>query len=1124
MFSYVAKSLLSRTLKTFLRKYLENIELESINYGASSAAASADDNSGKSKNATSGSGWGVRLSNVKLREGMTLMKLPGKRKRVVTKKKRVRRSKGKGNIDVTGASTNTIKADEVEGPFVLQPKSRDVSVDNQLDATTTGGENEYADLRREHAQALNERTHNSDRSFASDSENGYFSSSPSTPTQSRHGICGVTSALCANAKTKIESTSHRHNSGTSKRSSPSDPDQWNGQYEHGKEDQWHREPRVESARNEPHLTVEKNGVRENDDDDDDSFMEVIEEDVVEDDLILAVGAGGVIGTLNIRLVERELHVTIEDAHLVVEVIVDDEGHDAKPSDKTSKAGDSEPDLERTTTSSSEADLSILADEGENKAKIGEKIKKRSKLARYLSMIPHLFLRDCRVSFILPGEEKEDDESTTDSCDECTVFELGVDFLSVTSGDDFLDVLRFDTDNPTPGSPRPKSPAYSFRRSKSVGSGTPSSNSEGKHLVSSNQSRPEQVYRRKRIRTGKGPDGGVWLKIYPPMRKATVPQGGRHPNDPNWARGIFLESSQSVMFRCSGLDFHARMLVDIKKEEPEDIDQAWGNEYEDYTMDSMLFGVDYVDPMSLKRHESKDDTRQDKMCKQLSDVTSEGDANDIQTIPFQSDFQWMAQRCHRDDCTTSHLPLNDCFYCWNQCLQRKSISSTSNCMPLPGFVFCLSLTDPLEINVDRSSLESLEYMKSVFTLKKVSQDSSEDISDQDADVIDIDGVGASASRSLIDGSFPPFMEPDSVYLSGLFVSQLVVRVEAVRSRVESGLRFRFWQLIGERIHFEESQVDSDEQFMRDMTFHVGSVKVNDYAGAHQQTLIVAGMDAMPKEPLSHGGEVHLPCTASRLLGVPSPPTQQSSESYAAHVRLIQSNVPYELVNHESNIRYANLQLGKFDVDIGATLHHDISMACSEAGSIFSSQNINVSKKSNVKATEQGSGALNLLIEVSTSGGILSYHPKIRMTVPMCTVRVRKDSEGLSIQSFLQELAIEYGSYIFEQPSSPSIIPLCSLPESLRMHILLYLDDLTPLEEVFDIKKKRKSSVFLRSHTLNKKLTILSKQLLHSSNIGRKRVYAAPGKSRRDHALSRLQSLDTDSLEALLKMHGRSLENK
>ena len=85
----------------------------------------------------------------------------------------------------------------------------------------------------------------------------------------------------------------------------------------------------------------------------------------------------------------------------------------------------------------------------------------------------------------------------------------------------------------------------------------------------------------------------------------------------------------------------------------------------------------------------------------------------------------------------------------------------------------------------------------------------------------------------------------------------------------------------------------------------------------------------------------------------------------------------------------------------------------------------------------------------------------------------------------------------------------------MHILLYLDDLTPLERVFNIRMKKKSSAFLRSHAVNKKLT-------HVSSSARKGAYnQSKDIDRRNNALNRLHSIDTDSLEALLAMHDRSL---
>ena len=64
IFKSAAMSLLSKTLTTFLYKYLSDVDVEGI------ALPSVYD----------GSGWGVRLSNVKLREGVSLMKnMPGRK-------------------------------------------------------------------------------------------------------------------------------------------------------------------------------------------------------------------------------------------------------------------------------------------------------------------------------------------------------------------------------------------------------------------------------------------------------------------------------------------------------------------------------------------------------------------------------------------------------------------------------------------------------------------------------------------------------------------------------------------------------------------------------------------------------------------------------------------------------------------------------------------------------------------------------------------------------------------------------------------------------------------------------------------------------------------------------------
>ena len=75
-----AMSLLSKTLQTFLSKYLSDVDVEGV------ALPSVYD----------GSGWGVRLSNVQLREGVELMhEMPGKVTKRRRKRKRIRKKKKK---------------------------------------------------------------------------------------------------------------------------------------------------------------------------------------------------------------------------------------------------------------------------------------------------------------------------------------------------------------------------------------------------------------------------------------------------------------------------------------------------------------------------------------------------------------------------------------------------------------------------------------------------------------------------------------------------------------------------------------------------------------------------------------------------------------------------------------------------------------------------------------------------------------------------------------------------------------------------------------------------------------------------------------------------------------------
>eukprot|EP00956_Cyclotella_meneghiniana_P009435 scaffold13029_cov68-Cyclotella_meneghiniana.AAC.5 len=586
MFSYVAKSLLSKTLKTFLRKYLENIEFESISYGSSNNNSS-DASSAAAASGGSNSGWGVRLSNVKLREGMELMKLPGKMKRRVVVKKKVKRRKSKKKKRPSRSGNKSLKRQDVE--TVVENSEK-----RAQDSTTSNNNRSTRPTRvkRSTSQPIpgvpkptynNTNTqkpihenNNPRRSMSNGSEFDYFSSAPSTPVQGGNGMICTPLGLCSSSRAKERI--NKENASDIIAELPALPlvDSSEGMKKQtGMKD--YTETIIDRGIELTSDSIFRNNINFDEDSDeessDGSVIEVEEEYTVEDTMSLVVGAGGAIGTLNIRFVGKELHVTVEDAHLIIEALpvgtTDDESNFDQNNDETKNHIHV-----RSDSTVSETSVDSIPDGNSGPAvdstTFGEKIKKKSMLARYLSMIPHLFLRDCRVSLILPGEsDLDDNESSSSSVGDCTVFECGIDFLSVTSGDDFIDVLRFDTGNQTVDSSPPHSAPL------------PSNVKEKKER---NQN-TNNVFERKRIRTGKGPEGGLWLRIHPPKNMRSY--SSIHHDKHIWARQQFLESSAGFFFRCSGVDLHARLLVDVKNDIEEEIAAAWSSEYDDYTMDSMV---------------------------------------------------------------------------------------------------------------------------------------------------------------------------------------------------------------------------------------------------------------------------------------------------------------------------------------------------------------------------------------------------------------------------------------------------------------------------------------------------------------------------------------------------------
>ena len=115
-------------------------------------------------------------------------------------------------------------------------------------------------------------------------------------------------------------------------------------------------------------------------------------------------------------------------------------------------------------------------------------------------------------------------------------------------------------------------------------------------------------------------------------------------------------------------------------------------------------------------------------------------------------------------------------------------------------------------------------------------------------------------------------------------------------------------------------------------------------------------------------------------------------------------------------------------------------------------------------------------------------------------------------------------------APPIRPnpsLASLPEEVRFNILLFLgnDSMRSLERAVKLRNKAKED-FLRAHNINKRLTkIHSKYLLKFLDHGDVEeslvLERQMEKSRRRDLLTRLMSLDTDTLDGLFLLFPRLL---
>ena len=1102
------------------------------------------------------SGWGVRLCNVKLREGVVLMTLPGKKRVRRRKKKKSKMQKEperepevmpepaetgsrswgwskKKVVSVAAGGEKTLRAT----PVVTAPapitttstiKDKPVSPTNGTQSFYVIKEHQFND---EHTALSSDAELQTQTFDDKDDPESTLSSRVPSPTLICSQQRGMLSCLTREGKKESvdgedqlyvpEASQSRADASISKITDDGVLVQDNVVFDTnhlGVESATPEEGKI----NTESTTHEQNG----DEDDDDDFY------WAEQDMVLKLSTGGRIGTLDVRLVGKDLHIMVEEAYLTVEAC-------PKPDDTDETSAAPPPSAAAADDKKNEAeDKKRKSNPPKN---VAERILERSGLAKAISAIPHLLLRDCTIRLIVRENESggEDEVGPLDS-----VVEVGVELFSVTSGDDFM---------------------AGFRSSEEEGQKEQAGEMEAsprKMSLKRLEEDDENEYLMKRIRTGKGPEGGIFLKVFPPRRSVNNnDQSTNRPACAPWAVHMFRDRAEFCLFRCSGLDARARIYLGKKMEIAlRNNDYTWyGEEYDEYTIDSMLYGVDYIAPgpppplPPLNRQLSGGITK-----KATGTDLYTIDQNGVQSCKITSAFHKVARGLTPILCKKNHLPGDSCPYCWENSARPNSYSEhpLDSSTPLPGIVFHLSLNEALEVNVDRGCLEVLGNLQSLFT-KKVESSKTPPTSTADVNRPDVNkeeeergtkkwsfGRTVSKKESLKD-AFPSYMLPENIEFMGAHLSKIVVRLHVMQSDGRDDTRgsFRFWEAVANCITVDFQSMNTKPKVFNDVRVGLGYFSTTEFRGTEHKKFVCLGLpqaasfesDPLPGSAPKVKSKSNWPSTASVLLHVSVPAESEQYESTDSHgIQMRYVSLDTKSSSAHTERACVNVRLGKATVDakfsaindVMSILDQSMLLIFGKAESPVSAETKQQKEASVQAAVECGVPATSLMqYKVQIDGGILGLDPLVQVRFPSTKFGGESTAEnGLFFETLLKQVEVEYGKRAVKPMStrqSLSLAQIASLPESVRLRILLLLKDLTPLEKALKVSKE--SNSFLRCRAVNKAIVQYGTRPIKPVVKPRKKRVEFKPMPRQD-ILNALMKLDDTGLGELWKMHQASLQKK
>ncbi|GKY98797.1 hypothetical protein MPSEU_000835900 [Mayamaea pseudoterrestris] len=1135
IFKSAAMSLLSRALQTLLSKYLSEVDVEGVNL------PSLYDSDGHS-------GWGVRLKNVKLRHGVKLRDLPGKLAHVKRKKRKRRHNKQQSKH-----SNDEAKADD--------PKQSTDDDDQEVKAKNgiveSALQSEQDGLLRSAAETNPLKTHNTSATVVAEST---VDSSTTTTTTSSGWWFWRSSSVAAVAEEKSFDTKAKVECAIETDATFSQPaDISNNAHELTLEN--------EMDANSTQVVDTPDEYDESDED----------EDGAEIPYILRLGKGGHVGVLDVRLIGSEIHVLVEDGFLIIEAVRVKPLNDAHVTDDANMDKDSTHPPSAVLGKQQSAPPPTKS--GSKPKTIGDRVLAENALARYFSAIPNLLLRDLRIQVVIRDQIVNDDDTDENDDDETefsnddAIVEICVEFLSITDGGDFLGKYRYkdddgddDDDDDEDGDDINN---HSLHTSHSKDRASAHTRQEDRIV--------ENQYATKRIRTGRGPDGGVVVRIYPPGQ--LLRETSELHRRTLWARYCWDSETQYCLLRFSGVDIQSRLFVGTK----EDLVSRsfwYTDEYDDYDIDFNIFaGVDYVAPAPQPLPPMIRQTTEileDKFWEYEGAATYHILDNGIQYSSMKSAFHKVARGMFPNRCSVDHLPCEHCSACWQAAPDIPYQHALDNATPLPGFVLSVVTRDPLELNVDRTSLEVISNFVSLikknstatagttdprrrpsnafgessmrdfseleheeysehFGLSKQSMAVNASESNDDEGEDDSSGQSYNSDDDDITSSYPFYMQPEKIQILGMHLSEVRFRVHVINSIDvdDQRLTFSYYDGMAKCITMDHQRLSTFIKSYSDWRIDIGHTLMKEYVGALNKQLLSCGLrqrmvefdDATINTMRTMEGQSNRspwPSTAAALLDMQPPIETLSYEErdrHALQMRFVSATA--HQLDKDLSRSLLHVWCGPSVVDIPWKVKDEIPLIIQNMRKIVEGKP--PASRSSVSAPSITPIDSVMRYKLHIDGGSFKLAPKIDIRLPLTTLSgERSAAAGIFIETILERV-----KFRFNEPTSDIMVldtgltlqQLIDLPDNIRLSVLLFLDDLGPLSQALCVKFE--SNTFLLCHSVNKALVKVAKRVARRRKFhGHSRDDDAPKPpSRRQELMTELLKLDDDSLEHLWLHHMR-----